>query len=130
LIPTTHLPRSGYPGTHSQPRRMVLVILGTLARQRTRTHQRHIPPEHVPQLRQLVQACLPQERSDTRYARVMLHLEHVRTVVRVLRRQLFFQSLRINSHRTELEYSEHATTTTEPFLSKEHRTRRRKAYRH
>ena len=73
------LPEAGHPGLDREAlepvRRVVLDLVGD---RRARADERHVAAQHVPQLRQLVEARLAQEAPDARDARVVGHLEEVR----------------------------------------------------
>ncbi len=103
----------------SQPRQASVSSQG----KRPRPHQRHLAAQHVPQLRQLVDAGAPQESPQARRPRVVLDLER-RPVLFVQRRQLRFAGLGVDDHRAELQHHELPPAQSAPLLTKEHRPRR------
>ena len=63
--PSPHLPDARQAGRHVQAlAEPAAAGLGLVARQRARPDQRHVASQHVPQLRQLVDAGPPQKTSD------------------------------------------------------------------
>ena len=63
-----HLPQAGDPGLASSTRRQCqrLVLLDLVRERRPRSDERHVAAQHVPELRQLVEAGLAQDAADRR----------------------------------------------------------------
>ena len=72
-----HLPEAGDPGlgVEHAPAVPGLVLLDLVRQRRARPDQRHVASEHVPELRQLVEARLAQEAAERRHARIVGELE-------------------------------------------------------
>ena len=70
------LPQTGDAGLDGKARKPVRGIVLDLVRdRRPRSHQRHLAAQHVPQLRQLVEARAPQRPAEAGHALVAGHLE-------------------------------------------------------
>src|SRR5205823_6612599 len=88
--------------------------------QGTRPDKAHLALEHVPCLRQLVEAGAPQHTPDASDAGVTLHQEPVRiATVRQERLDLLFGSV---DHRAELHDEDAPFPTADAPLAEEHRT--------
>ena len=71
VVAARHLPQAGHPGLHGESLVVrVLVVLELVLERRPRPDERHVPEEHVHELRQLVQARLAQEPADRGDARI------------------------------------------------------------
>ena len=77
VVTVGHLPPASYAWLNGQTLQVVLGVLRDLIRQRrARAHHRHLPQEHVQELRELVDGVLADEPADPGDAGVLLHLEH------------------------------------------------------
>src|SRR6185437_3598038 len=124
-IAAANLPRPRQSRHHAQPDEMSRLVLPYLARHwRPRADERHVPREHVEQLRQLVEAEPAQHSADTRHARIILQLEEKPVRVPVERRQLLPPQLRLERHASELPHHELAAAQSHAALTKEHGTAR------
>ena len=117
------------PGVRSRRRRApprdVLVHVG---RHRPRPDEAHVTAEHVPELRQLVEARVAQETSEARDARVVLEQEPDR--VRALFPELLSALVRIRDHGAELEHLEaSAAPAPDALLNEEDRPAELQRYR-
>src|SRR3979490_64465 len=75
----------------------LVVALG----ERAGAHERHLAPEHVPQLRELVEREAPQDAADARQARVFADLEErTRRLVELF--EIGLDLLGVGMHRAEL----------------------------
>ena len=83
---------------------------------RARAHQRHISLQHIPELRQLVEAPLAHHRPPGRATRVVF-LRELRTVI-----------FCVDVHRAKLVDEEGMAVEADPFLPVEDRTGRRQAH--
>src|SRR5258707_4625370 len=76
-ISPADLPQTRNAWTHAELSLVPQLVPLELVRKRgARSNEAHVALEHAPQLRQLVQAVLPEEPADARDARVVLDLEH------------------------------------------------------
>src|SRR5437868_3477757 len=79
MAATTHLPKTRDARLGTKPPKVVrLVVLEIGFEERTGSHEGHVAPENVPDLRQLVETPTPQKASDPRYARIVRDLEQTR----------------------------------------------------
>src|SRR2546427_5638732 len=64
----THLPQPGQPGLGLQDAASVprLVLLNLVPQWGPRTDKRHVPPQHIPELRELVEARPAKDASNRR----------------------------------------------------------------
>src|SRR4051812_6806605 len=70
------LPQAGNARLHREPAPMPDVVFGNFLWQwRARSDEAHLAAQHVPELRQLVEAGPAQEPARTRQARIIGHLE-------------------------------------------------------
>src|SRR6516164_1828695 len=95
-------------GVAVKPLSVVMVVLQCV---RSRSHQRHLPPQDVDELRQFVQAGSPQDLSDARYAGIILPC------------LLDWTSILPEPHCPELVDVNHAVIEAVPALTEEDRTR-------
>src|SRR6476661_3242450 len=97
------------------------VIFGDLARWRgPRPDDAHLPAQHIPQLWQLIDARLAEERPKPGDARIGGHLERGTLSVRH-GDDLGVARLRIGDHRPELDDRERATLEPDAHLAEEDR---------
>ena len=98
-------------------------VLVLLEDQRPRADERHLAPDDVDQLRELVDPRAPEEAAETRYTRVVRDLEHPRVVVavHVEMGDLRLPLLRVDHHRAELVDAERPVAGAHPYLPEEHR---------
>ena len=120
------LPDAGEAGQHGQ----TLALPGRalerfVDRQRTRSDERHVAAQHVPQLRQLVHAGFPQPTADPGRAWIAAHLE-CRPVLLAVLAELRLHAIGIEPHRAELINAEPASAQSFAFLRIERRSARRK----
>ena len=88
-VPLRHGRDEGQSGAHAQPAPLPALIALHLARdRRPRAHQRHIAPQHVPQLRPFVDRKLTQHPPDSRQPRIVRYLERGLTRIQMLERRL------------------------------------------
>src|SRR6188508_333237 len=123
LVPPAHLPRSGNAGHDEEPRHVALEVVRELFRKaRPWPNKAHLAPEHVEELRQLVERRAPQESSDPRHAGIDFDLEQalVGVLVEMLERLPFF--VRADPHRPEFHDVEELSTNACSTLFEEHRT--------
>src|SRR5207302_757653 len=74
--PSAYLPESRETRFCAEPPIVMnLVILHVGLEERAWSHERHLAPEHVEELRQLVETPAPQHPSGSRYARIVRNLE-------------------------------------------------------
>ena len=73
-LPETGDARLGFEHAAAVPG---LVLLDLVRQRRPRADERHVAAQHVPELRQLVEARLAQNASDRRDARIVGQLEHL-----------------------------------------------------
>src|SRR6202035_2382055 len=52
------------------------VLLEFVGERRTRTNQRHVSAQHIPELRQLIQAALADKAADRSHSWILLNLEN------------------------------------------------------
>src|SRR5664280_218808 len=103
---TVDLHRAGQPGLDRKPEEVLgIVALDQVELLRTRPDQAHVALEHVPQLRDLVEARAAQEAAYTRDAGIVLDLEH-RLGELVEGNDLLQVMLGVGDHRAELAYAE------------------------
>src|SRR5262245_23768183 len=89
---------------------LIMIVVG--CRMRPGSNNRHLPPQHIEELRQLVNACLSQPCADVRYSRVASY------------RLLYRRAIIKRCHRTKLEYLELLAVEPVPGLLKERGTTR------
>src|SRR5581483_1101196 len=76
VVAPRHRPEAGQPRPHAQPPPLPALILLDLARHcRPRPHHRHIPAQHIPQLRPLIDRKLAQIAPDRRQPWIVRNLE-------------------------------------------------------
>src|SRR5690606_27000469 len=120
-VPSAHLPVAGAARYDALAQLVLARILRELPRQRRPgPDEAHIALQHIPELGQLVDAGLPDEASDLRNARVILHLEH-RAFNLVLVEQLREQFLRIRYHRAEFVHIELSALQADSHLLEKNR---------
>src|SRR5271157_4092436 len=86
IVAARNLPQPGQAGRHLGVQREGWSVLGDLlAYDRAWPYHAHIPAQHVPQLRQLIQAVLAQEPADARDTRVVAQLVREPPLARQLR---------------------------------------------
>src|SRR5450631_3352358 len=73
------------------------ILFKVVERMRPRTDHAHLSPQHIPQLRKLIQTVAPQKLAYARYARIGGDLE-TRPLTLVLHTQAVLQSVRIGNH--------------------------------
>ena len=92
-------------------------------RERPWTNEAHVALEHVPQLRQLVQAGPTEETTDARHARVVTHLEeHVAGLVHLLQLRLGLAG--VAHHGPELVAAERTLPHPDAVVREQHRSGR------
>src|SRR6202049_759519 len=118
----TDLPEPGHPRLEQHPPARVVAVLFHLAWQgRPRTDQGHLPAQHVPELRQLVQRMAPYSAPRRRHPRVLADLEeHPVGVMEVPEVVLFL--LGADSHGPEFPHPESLAMDADTFLPVEHRS--------
>src|ERR671911_1276954 len=118
--PPAHLPQPGDARFDQQSAvDVVLVHVDLGLERRPRPHHRHLPSEHVPQLRQLVDRVAAQGPPHPGDARVGAQLEqHAVGLVAVL--EVGHQALGADDHRTELDHGEPPPVAPHPGLLEEH----------
>lgn len=76
VAPGRRLPVTGQPGSNRQtPHLLRRILLHLAGKRRPGAHQAHIPPDHIDQLGQLVQAGFPDEFPHAGDPRVVLDLK-------------------------------------------------------
>src|SRR5689334_2408909 len=99
---TEHLPEAGQARDEVDPAPTPAVQLAVLrVDQRSWPHEAHLPLEHVPELRQLIEAPMAKESADPRHPRVMVQQEPSRILA--LGEQLVATLLGVHGHRPELD---------------------------
>src|SRR6185503_11475394 len=125
-----HLPEAGNAGKHAKslhlPGRVTLDLVGE---RRPRPDETHVTFEHVPQLRQLVDAGLAQERAEPGNAGVASDLEDW-TLHLIEMFELGFASLGVREHRAELIEPERAAVETAALLDENCRSARGDSHRY
>src|SRR5205085_6811567 len=102
-----HLPQSCDSRLCIQATEVVILICREVRlEERTRTHQRHVAPENIPKLRQLVEAPPAKQCAQSRHARILWNLEQPRIASVIEMRELVLLGICANAHRAELEHSE------------------------
>ena len=102
---------------------MRLVQLYLAWQRRARANKGHLPSQHVPQLRQLVEACAPEPTAELRRSRITQNLEEPWVAVHTARKQLVPVRLCAVHHRPELEDLEKPPSLADPILREEHGAR-------
>src|SRR4030095_14670439 len=128
---TAYLPQSGDAWFGLQHSSVVprLVLLHFVMKRRTWAHERHLSTKHIPELRQLVEACLPEHMADWRDSGIIHDLE--RRVLRTaagrcdaldhLADELFVhRRIVVHVDRAELEHLARSTLLANARLPKEH----------
>src|ERR1022692_5333357 len=117
-------PGASQAGTHAQtPPLPVFILLHFLGNGGTRSDERHVTPQDVPKLRQLVKAETAQPASHRGDAGVVADLEH-RAVKLVQLVKLRAHLFGVVDHGTELVQLEAAPAQPAAGLAKKHRTGR------
>src|SRR5438093_12092123 len=81
-VPAVHLRPAGDPWLHLETTPLDRSVPGNLVLERgPRTDETHLPPEHIQQLRKLVQAPGPQKSTDARDAVVISSDRGAQTLV-------------------------------------------------
>src|SRR5581483_12491340 len=107
-VPSAHLREAGDAGLHLVATRLLgRVAAEILRQQRPRADEGHVAAQHVPELRQLVEARGTEEPSQRREPRLVRVDAELRRVGR--------------THRPELEEREAAAAETGPRLPEEER---------
>src|SRR6185312_8290463 len=105
---------SGDAGLYAVALHVIRNALGELGDElralRSGPHQAHLPPQHIEELRQLIQAYLPDQRPDASHAWVAL-LRPPRSAV----------DLRVGAHAAKLEHIERPASEAHSALPIEHR---------
>ena len=119
VVATGHLPQASQARSHGaivgQP---PPVQARLIHHDGPRPDQGHLAPQHVQQLRQLVDAGTPQQAAQTRHAHIVAKLSR-RAPFRV--DQAGQPSLRIGRHGAELQTREKPSAAPDPLLAKQHR---------
>src|SRR2546425_4625788 len=116
--PPFDLPQSRYPGLRSETAKVVIPVLGEVGlKKRPRTHKRHVSHQHIPQLRQLVQAPAPQCGAQARDPGVIRNLEEPCVTCVIEMRQRVLLRIRSVLHCAELEHTEAPATEPDPLLT-------------
>src|SRR5262249_10283265 len=124
VVATVHLPWTREAGYDDEPHEMVRLIIRELrGYARARADQAHIAAEDVPELRQFVERCLPEDPADASDAWVALDLEQLRIAIFVQMLQFCLARLGVGHHRAELQDSELAAADAHPLLSEQDRSR-------
>src|SRR5439155_18981082 len=111
----------GDAGQGLQPLTLPVLVQRHLARRgRSWPDDAHVPLQHVPQLRQLVDAPAADERADERTPRVIADLED-RALGLVVLQQLVELSFGARPHRTELPAAELLAAAPDSNLAEERR---------
>src|SRR5437773_6050488 len=77
--PPFDLPQSRYPGLRSKTAKVVIAVVGEVGlKKRPGAHERHISHQHIPKLRQLVEAPAAQPAPELRHPRIVGNLEQPR----------------------------------------------------
>src|SRR3954470_16171080 len=119
VVPPADLPEAGEAGLHGQAPALPALVLGhLLGNRRPGAHQAHVPPQHVPELRQLVEAEAAKEPADRRHPRIALQLED-RAVHLVEVHQLAAAVLGVRHHGAELVEGEGAAVQPTAGLPEE-----------
>src|SRR2546430_2476951 len=115
---------------HQTPAVPCLVLLDLVRQRGARPDERHLPAQHVPQLRQLVEARLAEHAADRRHARIggdleesgWARLEALATRLDELRHVLAMERLiRAGIHGAELQHREGLHLFADARLSEEQR---------
>ncbi|MNB81945.1 hypothetical protein D3C75_287440 [compost metagenome] len=115
-----YLPVSGAARCNKQPLLVVIRILRHLFNERrTGADQTHMAHQHVPELRQFIDARLADEFSDPGNAGVILDLEH-RPAHFVVCHQVSFELLSIGNHGPEFIHRKQHLVLAHSVLPEEH----------
>src|SRR5690606_9923447 len=124
IVSTGHLPQAGDSRSHGEIMPNGTSILEDLfLDDRPGADQAHLALQHVPQLRQLVEARPAQQAADASDARVVLELMVKRPLCsqrRVALEQLLELSLGIRNHRAELVAREALAALPDARVTEEH----------
>src|SRR5260221_5583339 len=75
-IPRRNLPETRDPGFNVKaPELVKFVVVDLINRMRPRPNQAHLPTQHVPELRQFIEAVAADNSSDTSHSGVVVDLE-------------------------------------------------------
>src|SRR6266568_821363 len=124
IDPARHLPKACHPRQHEialpVPRKELLVVADG---KRPRADQRHLAPQDIQHLRQLVERETTQESPDGRYTRIVLDLEE-RTGGLVVSLERALAGGRVGVHRPELHHPERLLSEPDAPVAIEHRAAR------
>src|SRR6266576_540322 len=122
LVSTGHLPWSGDARLHIESRVMVrLVQIDFAGNGWPRTNQRHLPLQHVEELRYLVNTGAAKQHAEPRNSRIADDLEKPTVRIDALLQKLFPTLFGIRYHRSEFENREPPTAPSHAILAEEHR---------
>jgi len=124
VVATGHLPQAGEAGPHRQHLIHRLAIAGQLfANDWPRPDHTHLPPQHVHELGQFIEAGAAQEFAQAGDARIVLELEIVAELLRQIggfRQQPAEHPIGVAPHGAELDTAEAAVIAADPLLHVEH----------
>src|SRR5689334_128872 len=101
---------------------MILIHRKVRLEERTRTDKRHVAPQNIPALRQLVETPTAEQRAEARHTRILGNLEETCVAAAIEMRQFVLLCIRTNTHRAELQHSETSTTKARSVLREEDRS--------
>src|SRR5437867_10968036 len=121
LVAPRHLPRPRDSGLHIEAGVMMFFVERHFRRQRRpRPDERHLTPQHIDELRKLVETRPPQPGAQPGDARVTQNLEEAAIGINAALEQLVPMALSIRHHRPELEDLEKPAAPPDPVLPDEH----------
>src|SRR5581483_6206992 len=132
MVSSADLPQAGDPGHHFESAMMPrLVEFGFIGQGGARTYEAHVSPDHVENLRKLVEAEAPEDSPERRDPVVRRELVQRGAIARGCRRVLAYPlpdvvAMRAvagrRAHRSKLQHPEVPPVNSDPHLFEKNRT--------